>query len=88
MDIGHLVTLVLAAGGALSGAIGIMYRTIMQQGKDQAEIREEIGKLKGEREGIERLSAGVLETVHEVLQQSKQRTENNDPNAFKKPDNL
>ena len=73
MDTGHLVTLVLAAGGALSAAIGVLYRTIIQQGKDQADIREEIGKLKGEREGIERLSADVLETVHEVLRQSKDR---------------
>ena len=73
MDIGHLVTLVLAAGGALGAAIGVMYKTVIDQGKEQANIREEIGRLKGEREGIERLSASVLETVHEVLQQSKER---------------
>ena len=35
MDVGHLVTIVLAAGGALTGAIGIMYKTIMQLNKDR-----------------------------------------------------
>jgi len=75
MDIGHLVTLVLAAGGALGAAIGIMYRTIIEQGKEQANIREEIGMLKGERAGIDQLSAKVLETVHELHQQSLARNE-------------
>jgi len=70
MDIGHLVTLVLAAGGALGAAIGIMYRTIIEQGKEQANIREEIGMLKGERAGVDQLSAKVMATVHELHQQS------------------
>lgn len=77
MDVGHLVTLVLAAGGALTAAIGIMYRTIIDQGKEQANIREEIGTLKGERDGLERLSASVLETVHELHTQSIQRQQAN-----------
>ena len=37
MDVGHLVTIVLAAGGALTGAIGIMAQTIMQLNKDKTE---------------------------------------------------
>ena len=47
MDVGHLITLVLAAGGALTAAIGVMYRTIMELNKEQAKIREELGEMRG-----------------------------------------
>ncbi len=67
MDVGHLITIVLAAGGALSGAIGIMYKTIMDMNKNQADIREELGHLKGKQDGIENLSAEVLQAVHDAL---------------------
>jgi hypothetical protein len=67
MDVGHLVTIVLAAGGALTGAIGIMYKTIMQLNKDQADIREQLGEMKGKQDGIEALSTEVLQTVHNAL---------------------
>lgn len=67
MDVGHLVTIVLAAGGALTGAIGIMYKTIMQLNKDQADIREQLGEMKGKQDGIESLSTEVLQTVHNAL---------------------
>ena len=53
MDVGHLVTIVLAAGGALTGAIGIMYKTIMELNKDQSDIREQLGEMKGKQDGIE-----------------------------------
>jgi len=76
MDVGHLVTIVLAAGGALTGAIGIMYKTIMQLNKDQADIREQLGEMRGKHEGIERLSAEVLQTVHNAMsKKSKDPTE-------------
>jgi len=67
MDVGHLVTIVLAAGGALTGAIGIMYKTIMQLNKDQSDIREQLGEMKGKQDGIESLSTEVLQTVHNAL---------------------
>ena len=67
MDVGHLVTIVLAAGGALTGAIGIMYKTIMQLNKDQSDIREQLGEMKGKQRGIESLSTEVLQTVHNAL---------------------
>jgi hypothetical protein len=67
MDIGHLITVVLAAGGALTGAIGVMYRTIIQLNKDQANIREQLGEMKGKQGGIEELSAEVLQTIHDSL---------------------
>ena len=44
-----------------------MHRDQRQMLKNQADIREQIGKLKGERAGFERLSADVLETIHNVL---------------------
>ena len=67
MDVGHLVTIVLAAGGALTGAIGIMYKTIMQLNKDQSDIREQLGEMKGKQSGIESLPTEVLQTVHNAL---------------------
>ena len=71
MDIGHLITIVLAAGGALAGAIGVMYKTIMQLHNDQSDIREELGHLKGKQDGIEHLSSEVLQTVHDALRSKK-----------------
>ena len=67
MDVGHLITLVLAAGGALTAAIGVMYRTIIELNKDQAKIREELGEMRGKNEGIQNLSQEVLQTVHNAL---------------------
>ena len=71
MDVGHLITIVLAAGTALTGAIGVMYRTIITMNKDQANIREELGKMKGKQEGIEHLSKEVLQTVHNAMEKRK-----------------
>ena len=67
MDVGHLVTLVLAAGGALSAAIGVMYRTIMQLNEEQSKIREELGELRGKNKGIQHLSEEVMQVVHNAL---------------------
>jgi len=71
MDVGHLITIVLAAGTALTGAIGVMYRTIISMNKDQANIREELGQMKGKQEGIEHLSKEVLQTVHNAMEKKK-----------------
>lgn len=76
MDLGHLVTIVLAAGGALTGAIGIMYKTIMQLNKDQSDIREQLGEMKGKQDGIEQLSAEVLQTVHNALNKKSEYSKN------------
>ena len=76
MDVGHLITIVLAAGGALAGAIGVMYKTIMQLNKDQSDIREQLGEMRGKNDGIERLSTEVLQTVHNAMRKkSKDPTE-------------
>ena len=71
MDVGHLITIVLAAGTALTGAIGVMYRTIISMNKDQANIREELGQMKGKQDGIEHLSREVLQTVHNAMKKNK-----------------
>jgi len=71
MDVGHLVTLVLAAGGALSAAIGVMYRTIMQLNEEQSRIREELGELRGKNKGIQHLSEEVMQVVHNALNKKK-----------------
>lgn len=71
MDVGHLITIVLAAGAALTGAIGVMYRTIISMNKDQANIREELGQMKGKQDGIEHLSKEVLQTVHNAIKKKK-----------------
>lgn len=71
MDVGHLITIVLAAGTALTGAIGVMYRTIITMNKDQANIREELGQMKGKQDGVEHLSKEVLQTVHNAIKKKK-----------------
>ncbi len=74
MDIEHVITLIMGAGGAMGLAIGVLFRTVMSLHSDHrkmlrehGEIKEQVGKLKGQREGIERLSADVLETVHRAI---------------------
>ena len=74
MNIEHVITLIMGAGGAMGLAIGVLFRTVMslhtehrQMLKEHAEIKEQMGNLKGQRAGIERLSADVLETVHRAI---------------------
>ena len=74
MDFDQLVTLMLAAGGALAASIGVLFRTVMTMHKEHrnmlrehGDMKHEIGKLKGEREGIGRLSADILEMLYKVL---------------------
>lgn len=74
MDIEHVITLIMGAGGAMGLAIGVLFRTVMslhtehrQMLREHAEIMEQVGKLKGQQDGIERLSADVLETVHRAI---------------------
>ena len=68
------MAIVSTGATALSAVIGVLYKTIMRMHKDQkqmlqnqADIREQIGMLKGQQEGIGRLSADVIETIHICL---------------------
>jgi hypothetical protein len=74
MEIDQLLTLILAAGGALAATIGVLFKTVMSMHKDHrdmlrehGDMKQKIGKLQGQKEGIERLAADVVETVHKVL---------------------
>jgi cytochrome P450 len=74
MDVNQLITLILAAGGALAATIGVLFKTVMSMHKDHrdmlrehGDMKQKIGKLQGEKAGIERLAADVIETVHKVL---------------------
>jgi hypothetical protein len=85
----QFTTWISTGAAALSAVIGVLYRNIMQMHRDQqtmlrnqADIREEIGKLKGQQTGIEKLSADVLETVHNVLNRHK-RTPNKAVDTFR-----
>ncbi len=78
MDINQLITLILAAGGALAATIGVLFKTVMSMHKDHrdmlrehGDMKQKIGKLQGEQAGIERLAADVIETVHKVLGRHK-----------------
>ena len=78
MDIDTIVMLVMAAGTTLAGTIGILFRTVMSMGKDHqkmlrehGDMKQTIGQLQGERKGIERLSADVIEVVYKVLGRHK-----------------
>jgi cytochrome P450 len=78
MDVNQLITLIMAAGGALAATIAVLFRTVMSMHKDHrdmlrehGDMKQKIGKLEGQKEGIERLAADVIETVHKVLGRHK-----------------
>lgn len=57
-------TLLTAAVGSLVAAITYLFKLVMRLTKDQAEHVEKLGEFRGRQEGVTRLSASVLETVH------------------------
>ena len=72
--------------GALSGAVAFLFRivlsqnkehtaTIKKQGDKNENVAERLGRLEGEREGIERLSQQTLEVVHKAIQGSNNNSE-------------
>ena len=87
MEVDHLVTLVLAAGGTLAATIGVLFRTVMSMHKDHrnmlrehGDMKQKIGQLEGERKGLERLTAEILEVFYKVLGRHQS---NNDPDVAK-----
>ena len=71
-------TIVLAAGGGLASAIALLFKIIMKQNKDRMEdassrssdhssLSERVGKLEGEKHGIEMLSRKTLDAVHDAI---------------------
>ena len=70
MEISHVITILLAAGGGLTAAIGVLYRTVQNLNKEQSQLKHDFGELKGKHRGIEQLSADVLATVHRATIES------------------
>jgi hypothetical protein len=64
---GDIVTLVLAAGAGLAGAVGVLFKIVMRQSKEQIEITGRVGNLEGRHDAIEKLSSDTLETVHNAI---------------------
>ena len=80
METEQLMTLIMGAGAALAAAIGVLFKTVMGLHKEHrdmlrehGEMKHQLGQMKGEREGIERLTADVLETIHKVLGRHQSR---------------
>lgn len=78
MSIDQLLTLILAAGGALAAAIGVLFRTVMRMHQDHrdmlrehGDMKREVGKLEGEHAGMERITAEVMEAIHNLLGRHK-----------------
>ena len=64
METNELIVVVTAAGAALSTAIGILWKTVVELSKEQSETNKQLGVLQGKQEGIDQLSKQVLDTVH------------------------
>ena len=64
METNELIVVVTAAGAALSTAIGILWKTVIELTKEQSETNKQLGVLQGKQEGIDQLSKQVLDTVH------------------------
>ena len=81
MDIDTIVMLVMGAGGTLAATIGVLFRTVMSMSKDHqkmlrehGDMKQTIGQLQGERKGLERLSADIIEVVYKVLGRNQPTT--------------
>ena len=66
MESETIITLIIAAGSALATAIAFLFRMIVKLFTQQVAMSEKIGKLEGNHEGVERLSARVLQVVHDA----------------------
>ena len=64
METNELIVVITAAGAALSTAIGILWKTVIELTKEQSETNKQLGVLQGKQEGIDQLSKQVLDTVH------------------------
>lgn len=72
MDEGITLTLILAAGGGLAGAVGVLFRMVMKQNTEQVAQAKEIGELRGSQEGREALAQEVMQVVHGVALQAEE----------------
>ena len=59
-----ITTVLFAAGSALATCVGVLFRMVVRLFNQQVDMSEKIGKLQGRQDGIEELSARVLDVVH------------------------
>jgi len=62
-----LIIIVVGAGTALSAAIGILWKSVMDLSKNLTQTNKQLGILEGRQEGIQNLSKQVLDTVHRAV---------------------
>jgi len=62
---------ITVAGGALTTAIGVLWKTVLDLSKKQIDMSKELGKLEGKHEGIRDLSFRVLSTVHTAVHDNR-----------------
>ena len=70
-DSSTLMTLIIAAGTGLAGAVSVLFKIVMKQSDEQQALSKEVGKLQGKQDGIRQLSADVLQTVHEACSENE-----------------
>ncbi len=68
------------AGGALTTAIGVLWKTVVDLSKKQIDMSKELGKLEGKQDGIRELSYKVLDTVHVASSRNNNNNNNNNYN--------
>lgn len=66
-DPGILLTIIMGAGSALSGAVVILFKIVMKQNTEQIKLSEKVGHLEGKQDGIKTLSEDVLQAVHNAV---------------------
>jgi hypothetical protein len=75
----NILTLLMAVGTGLSGAVGILFSIVMKQNTKQIDISKKLGELEGRQDGIKTLSQEVLKIVHNaVLEKTENKSNNND----------
>lgn len=67
MNESNYFTIIMACGAGLTGAVTFLFSIVMKQSSKQVDLAKDLGELKGRQEGIEKLSAQVLETVHRAI---------------------
>tara|TARA_R110000737_G_scaffold352662_2_gene399636 strand:+ start:1183 stop:1419 length:237 start_codon:yes stop_codon:yes gene_type:complete len=67
-------TAVAAVGTALSTAVVAMWRRLTHLADQQIRTSEKLGRLEGKQDGIETMSARVLEEIHTIKSASAQDT--------------
>lgn len=66
MDNDSIMTILMAIGAGLSGAVTVLFKVVMKQSEKQVELSQKVGHLEGKQSGISQLSEQVLQAVHDA----------------------